>query len=590
MSSPKSSLKLGAHLHDHGASFCVWAQFAESVAVVGTFNNWQPAQMEKDEDGYWSIVVENAEAGQEYKYQIKNGNKVFQKNDPRSLQLTTTKGNSVIVDTDFDWANDSFINPPMNEQVLYELHVGTFSRSDPATPGTFSDAIQKLNHLKELGVNMVELMPINSMPDDRGWGYAPDYIYAVESLYGGRRGLLEFVKAAHARGIGVILDIVYNHLGPDGLDMWQFDGWSENDKGGIYFYNDWRSSTPWGDTRPDYGRLEVQDYILDNVAMWMADCHLDGLRLDSTIYLRNVKGHNNDPGDDLPEGWKLMQHITSLAHKINSHAVLIAEDVGDNPYITEVDGYGGAGFNAQWEIGFPQALRSTLNPTDDSQRDLNGITGELTKNFNNDVFRRIVYSDSHDSAANGSSRLSEQISPGHSTDIFARKRSLLASTLVLTAPGIPMLFQGQEFNEGGSFNDWQELDWDKAEKFKGIVEAHKHLIALRKNAYNNTRGLSGQSINIIHTDWDNQVLAYHRWMDGGPGDDVIVIANFSNQAFDDYKLHFPLTGTWRVRFNSSWHGYSPDFKDVPLDAVEATEEVATIKLAPYSSLILSQDK
>jgi 1,4-alpha-glucan branching enzyme len=590
MSASHKPPALGAHLHKHGATFRVWAPFAENVAVTGTFNDWQRTTMNRNNSGIWSVDIENAVAGQEYKFVIKNGDAELFKNDPRSLQLTTTGGNSVLVDTDYDWQNDDFTAPPMNEQVVYELHVGTFSRTDPSTVGTFDEAIKKLDHLAVLGINMIELMPINSMPDDRGWGYAPDYIYAVETLYGGRTGLLNFVRAAHSRGIGVVLDVVYNHLGPgDGLDMWQFDGWSENDKGGIYFYNDWRSSTPWGETRPDYGRKEVQDYILDNVAMWIADCHLDGLRLDSTIYLRNVKGQNDDPDNDLPEGWQLMQRITHLARKINSHALLVAEDVGANQYITETEGFGGAGFGAQWELSFPQVLRSALSPVEDAQRNLSDISNQLTKKFNSDVFRRIIYSDSHDSAANGSTRLSEQISPGNSTDLFARKRSILASTLVLTAPGIPMLFQGQEFNEGGSFNDWQELDWDKAEQFSGIVEAHQHLIALRKNVHNNTKGLSGQSINILHTDWDNHVLAYHRWMDGGAGDDVIVIINFSNQTFEDYKLHFPLPGMWQVRFNSSWKGYSPDFKEVPIDHIDVTDGLATIKLAPYSSLIFSQD-
>lgn len=587
---PAYQKQLGAVCHAKGVFFRVWAPFASSVAVTGAFNNWQHAPMERDDSGYWSIDVEGAEAGQEYKYVIKNGDKELYKNDPRSLQLTTTSGNSVVVDQSFDWEGDDFTAPPMNRQVLYELHIGTFSRSDPATVGTFAEAMKKLDHLKDLGINMVELMPINSMPDDRGWGYAPNYIYAVESLYGGRRGLLEFVKAAHQAGIGVILDVVYNHFGPGGgLDIWQFDGWGENDKGGIYFYNDWRSATPWGETRPDFGRVEVQDYILDNVAMWLADCHLDGLRLDSTIYLRNVKGQNNNPGDDLPDGWHLMQRINELTHKINPAALTVAEDVGDNAYLTEAVGYGGTGFNAQWELAFPHAMRSVLNPTEDNQRNLDEVSNQLTRRFNNDAFRRVIYSDSHDTAANGSSRLSEQISPGKATSVFSRKRSLLASTIVLTAPGIPMLFQGQEFNEGGSFNDWRELDWDQAEKFTGIIEAHKHLIALRKNAHNNTAGLIAQNVSIIHADWDNRVLAYHRWDQGGPGDDVIIIINFGNKTHEDYRLHFPRSGTWRVRFNSSWKGYSPDFKDVPLDAVEANDENAAVKLAPYSSLILSQD-
>ncbi len=580
---------LGATVHRHGVTFRVWAPFAEGVAVIGSFNDWQPAVMQREEYGYWFLDVPDAQAGQEYKFVIKKGDHELHKNDPRALQLTTTSGNAIIVDPEFDWGAAEHTPAPQHQQVVYELHIGTFNRADPATPGTFAEAIEKLDYLRDLGVTTIELMPINSMSSDRGWGYAPNYIYAVESLYGGRRGLLEFVQAAHQKGMGVVLDVVYNHFGPDGgLDIWQFDGWSENNKGGIYFYNDWRSATPWGDTRPDYGRLEVQDYIIDNVKMWMTDFRLDGLRLDSTIFLRNVYGHNNDPANDLPDGWRLMQRTTSLARKINPSALLIAEDCGENQFITETETTGGAGFNAQWELSFPAALRAALNPAEDSQRNLDELCRLVTKNFNNDAFRRVIYSDSHDTAANGSARLAEQIAPGRPTDVYARKRNLLASTLVMTAAGIPMLFQGQEFNEGGSFNDWQELDWQKAERHQGIILAHKHLISLRRNLHGNTAGLSGPNTAIIHNDQAAHVLAYHRWDQGGPGDDVVVIINFSNKVLKDYPLVFPRSGQWHVRFNSCWSGYSPDFKDIPFDMADVQSGTGTVQLAPYSALILSQ--
>lgn len=590
MSGSKNSRPLGATAHKHGVTFRVWAPFANSVAVTGSFNNWQHAPMQQDGAGYWSADIPGAEPGQEYKFVIKNGDKELYKNDPYAKQLTTTNGNSVIVDQDFEWSQKRFTPAPQHQQVLYELHIGTFSRADPATVGTFDEAIEKLDYLRDLGITTIELMPVNSMVSDRGWGYAPDYIHAVESLYGGRRGLLEFVDAAHQKGMAVILDVVYNHFGPgDGLDIWQFDGWHENDKGGIYFYNDWRSATPWGDTRPDYGRPEVQDYILDNVKMWLTGFRLDGLRLDSTIFIRNVQGHDNDPGNDLPDGWHLMQRINALGNKINPNSLMIAEDTGSNQFLTETAGYGGAGFKAQWEITFPEALRSVLNPAEDHNRNLEEIYQQLTKSFNGDAFRRIVYSDSHDTAANGAARLAEQITPGNPTDVYARKRNLLASTLVLTAPGIPMLFQGQEFNEGGSFNDWQELDWEKSERHKGILEAHRHLIALRRNLHSHTAGLSGQHTAILHVDWDNRVLAYHRWDKGGTGDDVVIIVNFSNKTLKDYQLPLPRSGEWQVRFNSGWSGYSSDFKDVPLEAVEVAGNSGSVDLAPYSALILSQD-
>ncbi len=582
---------IGAALRKDGVEFRVWAPFAAKVEVTGSFNNWSRIAMENEGGGYWAVFVKKAIAGQEYKFVITNGEKELVKNDPRSLQLITSAGNSVIVDPSYEWGNGQFVPPSINRQVIYEMHIGTFNRSDPSTVGTFENAQLKLDYLAEMGINMIEVMPVNSMAMDRGWGYASDYIYAVESLYGGRRAFLEFIKAAHQRGMGVILDVVYNHFGPDNnLDLWQFDGWGQDGKGGIYFYNDWRSSTPWGETRPDYGRPEVRDYIFDNARMWLKDFHLDGLRLDSTIYLRNVKGHNDDPGNDLADGWSLMQQITNLARKINPAAITIAEDISGNNFITRPVKDGGAGFNAQWEVTFPMVLRGALDAVDDSNRNVQNVINELTRHYNGDVFQRIIYSDSHDSAANGGARLSEEIAPGNPTNIYARRRSLMAAALVLTSPGIPMLFQGQEFMEGGSFNDWQALDWEKAKQFSGMVLAIKHLIDLRKNQHGNTNGLTGQSIAIKHFDDNNKVLAYHRWEFGGHGDDVMVIINFKNKAWPKYEINFPSDGLWRVRFNSDWKGYNPDFKDTPAADVQVNGSVGGLALGPYSVLVLSQDK
>lgn len=582
---------VGAILHHKGnATFRVWAPFASTVAVTGSFNNWTPTPMQSEGDGYWYGEVKKAEAGQEYKFVITNGAATLYKNDPRSLQVTTSAGNSVLVDTAFDWGDDHFVPPPYNEQVVYELHVGTFYRPDASIAGTFATAMQKLDHLAALGINMIELMPISSMSMDRGWGYATEYIYAIESLYGGRRELLEFIRAAHQRGIGVILDVVYNHFGPDAtMDLWQFDGWAQDGLGGIYFYNDWRAETPWGTTRPDYGRPEVRQYILDNVRMWLHDCRLDGLRLDSTIYLRNVKGHNDDPEHDIGDGWSLLQQINTVTKKINPSAIVIGEDVGCNDYITKPKTEGGAGFGAQWEVGFPYVLRQALSAVNDADRNLTAVCSLLTKRYNDDAFRRVIYSDSHDSAANGGARLNQEISPADPTSVFARRRSLVAAAIVLTTPGIPMLFHGQEFLEDGSFNDWQALDWSKATKFAGIVQAHAHLVALRLNKHGNTHGLAGQSISILHLNEESKLLAYHRWDQGGAGDDVAVIINFANRVQKDYSIHFPRKGQWTVRFNSDWKGYSPDFKNTDTTTVTVDDDTGTFTIGPYSILILSQD-
>lgn len=580
---------LGVTRHGDTTEFRVWAPFAKSVSLIGTVCGNQEQQMASEADGYWSVELKDVEAGQNYAFNITTAaGTTVTRQDPRARQLTVSdNGMSVISDLDFDWDNDTFEALPPEKQIVYELHVGTFNRADAATGGTFADAIEKLDYLASLGINMVELMPITSMSNSYGWGYAPNHIFSVENAYGGRHGLLTFVRECHRKGIGVIVDVVYNHFFTE-TDLWQFDGWSENNRGGIYFYNDERGDTPWG-ARPDYGRPEVRQFILDNVTMWLTEYKLDGLRVDSTIYMRNTDGHDNDPAHDIPDAWSLLGELASLIHKINPHAVAIAEDCSNSAYLTKPTSEHGCAFDAQWELGFPHALRDALGLTPNHSKTLAGVRYELEKQYNGNAFEKVIFSDSHDTAANGSVRLNEAASPGDAAGLFARERALLADAVMLTAPGIPMMLQGQEFLQGGAFNDWKELEWEKSKKHAGIVLAHRHLIDLRLNRHGNTAGLLGQSTAIFHQDDNNYVLGYHRWDVGGAGDDTIIIVNFGDSTHDNYQLHLPIAGEWLVRFNSSWKGYSPDFHELPTDSIKTDEQqTATLSLAPYGVLILSQ--
>ena len=153
-----------------------------------------------------------------------------------------------------------------------------------------------------------------------------------------------------------------------------------------------------------------------------------------------------------------------------------------------------------------------------------------------------------------------------------------------------MLFQGQEFMEGGAFNDWEGLDWEKAARNPGIIEAYKHLIALRKNLHDVSGGMLGQNINLMNVDEENKVIAYHRWNTGGPRDDVVVIANLANRTHQVYRLGFPRNGTWLVRFNSTWNGYAADFKNVQVPDIIIESGEGELLLPPSSALILSQDE
>jgi 1,4-alpha-glucan branching enzyme len=167
---------------------------------------------------------------------------------------------------------------------------------------------------------------------------------------------------------------------------------------------------------------------------------------------------------------------------------------------------------------------------------------------------------------------------------------------VMTAPGIPMIFQGQEFLEDGAFSDSEPLDWSRRQRFAGLVNLYADLIRLRRNWYDTTRGLRGQHVHVFHRNGAGKVLAYHRWDAGGTRDDVVVVLNLSAQAFDSYHLGFPRAGVWRVRFNSDWNGYDPSFGNRPSHDTMASPGTAdpmpfgaSIGLGPYSAVILSQD-
>ena len=257
---PSKRPYMGGTPYVGGVTFRVWAPFASAVQVLGEFNNWKPGtQLFSEGNGYWSADLDGAIVGQQYTYQITGASgSLLTHVDPYSRAFKTRGGPSLIAPSDTQYTGTSYATPAWNEAVIYELHIGTFvidnSLSQPG--GSFASAATKLDYLKGLGINTIEIMAAGEFESDTSWGYNPAYMFAIEERYGGPDGFRFFVEEAHKRGIAVIIDVVYNHLGYPAGDMWQFDGWNQDGKGGIYFYNDWRRTTPWGDTRFDYGRPE----------------------------------------------------------------------------------------------------------------------------------------------------------------------------------------------------------------------------------------------------------------------------------------------------------------------------------------------
>ena len=597
VTSPSLRAGMGAIPYDGGVTFRVWAPNAEAVSVAGSFNEWSAtaSPLSSEGDGYWSADVAGARAGDEYKFIITNVEPRWRM-DPYARRVTRSNGNSVVYNPGFDWGTAEYRTPEPNELVIYELHTGTFNDSPEGEPGNFDGIINKLDYLSDLGVNAIEVMPSLEFASDFSWGYNPANIFAIESAYGGATAFRKLVRAAHEHGIAVIFDVVYNHFGPSDLDLWQFDGWGEDGKGGIYFYNDRRSATPWGDTRPDYGRAEVRRFIRDNALMWLEEYRVDGLRWDATAYIRNVDGNDGDPPNDIGNGWWLMQLINDAIDARQPWKLNIAEDLKGNPWITKSTAEGGAGFDAQWDGGFVHPVRDCLTVPDDDARDMNRVLGAVLHRFNADVFERVIYTESHDEVANGHFRLPQAISPNDPGNWFARKRSTLGAALVFTSPGIPMIFQGQEILEDEWFRDQDPIDWSKLVIFIGIHALYKDLIRLRRNLDNNTRGLCGQNTNVYHVNNNDKVIAFHRWDKGGAGDDVIVVANFANRSYTNYALGLPREGEWRVRLNSDSNDYSADFSNHPSGDVTASpvpqhgmKFSGGLGFGPYSVVILSQD-
>jgi 1,4-alpha-glucan branching enzyme len=586
---------MGAMPHAGGVAFRVWAPHAQRVSVIGSFNDWNgnTHPMHAEAHGYWYANVAQAQVGDEYKFLLTTEQGALHRIDPYAREVTNSVGNAIVHDPRFNWEGDDFQLAPWNELVIYELHIGTFNdEEDGNQPGQFKGVVARLGHLKRLGVNAIQIMPVAQFAGERSWGYNPAHIFSVELAYGGPVAFKQFVKRAHQEGIAVILDVVYNHLGPSDLDLWQFDGWSEHGRGGIYFYNDERAKTPWGDTRPDYGRSEVRQYILDNVCMWFDEYHVDGLRFDATQFIHTVDGTSDR---DLPEGWSLLQWINSQITQQFPGRITIAEDLQNNPWLTKDVGAGGAGFGVQWDANFVHPIRRAVITSQDAQRSLVAIRDALCSRYNDDAFDRVIYSESHDEVANGRARVPHEVNPQDPKGWYARKRSTLAAALVFTAPGIPMLFQGQEFLEGEWFRDTVPVDWDQRDEFRGIVRLYRDLIRLRLNRDGCTHGLCGQFTRVYHLHEERKVIAFHRWDQGGAGDDVVIVANFLNEPQEDYVIGFPAAGTWTLRFNSDWQGYSDDFAGHPSTnavtepgAYDGFPDRATLSIGPYSVLIFSQ--
>lgn len=424
--------------------FSVWAPFSMNVAVKIVSPEVRIISMERDERGYWKALAGGLFPGARYVFRL-NDDK--ERPDPASrYQPEGVHSASELIDPDdFSWTDAGWYGIPLRDYIIYELHVGAFT---PA--GTFEAAINRLDYLKELGVTVIEIMPVAQFPGDRNWGYDGVYPYAPQNSYGGPRGLKKLVNACHEKGIAVILDVVYNHLGPDGNYL--------NDYG-PYFTA--KHKTPWGDAVNFDGPYsdEVRAYFTENALYWVTEYHIDALRLDAvdTIY---------DFG-----ACHVLSEIAACVHRradeLERLIYVIAEsDLNDVKLISPPE-FGGYGLDAQWSDDFHHALHAFLTGERKGYyRDFGGLeqlekafregfvySGEYSEyrkrrhgNSSRDVEARrlVVCSQNHDQV--GNRMLGERL-----TSLLSFEQLKLAASCVILSPFVPLLFMGEEYGEEAPF-------------------------------------------------------------------------------------------------------------------------------------------
>ncbi len=620
-----SRLGMGAIPYEGGVMFRVWAKFASSVSVAGDFNGWSTSAnplAPDGESGYWSVDVPGAVVGQRYKFNIPQAglrvdpyaSSIFQ-DAAAGAQKGQLEWKATIASQDvaFDMTT-GFTMPNWNEVVIYELHIGTFTTQADGSQGTLTTALGKLQSIGDqasgVGFNAIEIMPLGQYLTVTSSGYNPGYIFAVEETYGGPDAFRSFVNAVHGVGVAVVLDVVYNHLAD--TELWQFDGWSIAGincqwcgygpvNGGDYFYqNASLAHTDYSHARFDFGRPEVQQYLCDNVARWLELRFVDGLRFDSVVNIRGIQ-HNGVYECDDPNGAALLRRINQQVQASQPWKLTIAEDLQGRDGITTPVANVGFGFSAQWNEALCYALRGAVIPASDAARPMQPIVDALNALSGPNAFKYVVYTENHDKddASQGGGRLPDLIHPGQSDSWESKKRSTLAAAVVMTAPAIPMTFQGQEFLAWQPFPNGgaqpAQIDWTMATTYAGITSLYRDMIHLRRNWFNNTRGLQGANLHILPVFADN-VLVYHRWDQGGAGDDVVVVCNFSNAGYASYAIGLPQSGMWRVRFNSDAAIYDASFSnwnsfDTAADGpgLNGMPFSGNVGIAPYSCIILSQD-
>ncbi len=435
---PKFRRSQGAEVTDEGVRYRTWCKHREvTVAILDDGDRVRrTVALDADGDGYFSGLDPAGQAGDRYKYRF--GESQLWPDPASRFQPAGVHGPSMVVDPRFDWRDGEWIRPQLSELVIYEIHIGAFTRA-----GTFRGAIERLPHLAALGVTAIEIMPIGDFPGERNWGYDGVMLYAPAHVYGAPEDLRALVDAAHSHGVAVILDAVYNHLGPDGNYTGVFHG----------AYSDPKRDTPWGKAL-NYGCAPVRDFFIQNACYWMEEFHIDGFRLDATHSI----------ADDSPT------HILAeIAEAVQSRGgFIVAEDERNEPALLHPRPRGGLGLDGVWADDFHHVVRVMLtNERESYYANFEGTSAELAQTLTHGwLFRGQVQPTSgkprggdpaglapyqftycisnHDQVGNRAfgERLGHLVAP-------AAYRA--ASALLCLVPQTPLLFMGQEWSASTPF-------------------------------------------------------------------------------------------------------------------------------------------
>ncbi len=604
--------RLGAaRLSDGRCEFCLWAPRAEKVDVELVAPRREVFPLTRVAAGYHHGYVGRVAPGSRYFYLLDGAN---ERPDPASrFQPDGVHGPSEIIDDEFPWTDHGWSGIALGQLVIYELHVGAYTRA-----GTFDALIEHLPELKELGINAVELMPVAQFPGERNWGYDGVYPFAAQNSYGGPQGLKRLVDASHRHGLAVILDVVYNHLGPEGNYLADF---------APYFTE--RYKTPWGPALNFDGPYsdEVRRFFIENARHWIADFHIDALRLDAVHAILDCS-----PQPFLAE---LAAEVKNLAAGLNRRVYLIPESAANDARLIRPPDCGGYGLDAVWSDDFHHSLRTLLTGERRGYYEDYGRLDHLARAYRDGFtysgeyssFRQrrhgspvrdmppkrfVVFSQNHDQVGNHmrGDRLGESVS------LEALK---LAAATVILSPYIPLIFMGEEYaetapfpyfvshsdpalieavrqgrrEEFASFN-WQgEVPDPQAEetflsaklrhhtaaegRHHLLRDFYKELLEIRKSVPA-LGAPSKQRMEVIGYEKE-KILFVRRWNNG---ERAVFIANFGAE---ETSLALPVpAGLWRKRLDSAdpkWAGGG----DVPERL--ASSGAAAVPLKPHSAVLLT---